>query len=151
MGVVFIQGVWGPHLIVVPTSCIVNWETELKRFLPGFKVRSKQASMLVDQNTDSQKITYLRFDPVNLYTFSAPTLLQTYSMNGYFRYDYQVMVILFMLDFCFRSAFSCLKRSLKYDEWVFCILGMIPGTGYFIYAIIDICFRGAFKLLKKYL
>ncbi|CAN0001554.1 unnamed protein product, partial [Ectocarpus fasciculatus] len=31
-------GVWGPHLIVVPTSCIVNWETELKRFLPGFKV-----------------------------------------------------------------------------------------------------------------
>ncbi|CAN0251806.1 unnamed protein product, partial [Hapterophycus canaliculatus] len=32
------QGVWGPHLIVVPTSCIVNWETELKRFLPGFKV-----------------------------------------------------------------------------------------------------------------
>lgn len=33
-----LQGVWGPHLIVVPTSCIVNWETELKRFLPGFKV-----------------------------------------------------------------------------------------------------------------
>ncbi|CAM9675842.1 unnamed protein product, partial [Ectocarpus sp. 12 AP-2014] len=32
------KGVWGPHLIVVPTSCIVNWETELKRFLPGFKV-----------------------------------------------------------------------------------------------------------------
>ena len=33
------KGVWGPHLIVVPTSCIVNWETELKRFLPGFKVK----------------------------------------------------------------------------------------------------------------
>ncbi|CAN0105157.1 unnamed protein product, partial [Discosporangium mesarthrocarpum] len=32
------KGIWGPHLIVVPTSCIVNWETELKRFLPGFKV-----------------------------------------------------------------------------------------------------------------
>ncbi|CAM9932044.1 unnamed protein product, partial [Phaeothamnion confervicola] len=31
------RGIWGPHLIVVPTSCIVNWEMELKRFLPGFK------------------------------------------------------------------------------------------------------------------
>jgi SNF2-related domain/HSA len=32
------KGIWGPHLIIVPTSCIVNWETELKRFCPGFKV-----------------------------------------------------------------------------------------------------------------
>lgn len=32
------HGIWGPHLIIVPTSCIVNWETELKRFCPGLKV-----------------------------------------------------------------------------------------------------------------
>jgi len=32
------RGVWGPHLIVVPTSVIVNWESELKRFCPAFKV-----------------------------------------------------------------------------------------------------------------
>jgi hypothetical protein len=32
------KGIWGPHLIVVPTSCMVNWETELKRFCPAFKV-----------------------------------------------------------------------------------------------------------------
>jgi SNF2 family DNA or RNA helicase len=32
------KGIWGPHLIIVPTSCIVNWETEFKRFCPGFKV-----------------------------------------------------------------------------------------------------------------
>lgn len=32
------KGIWGPHLIVVPTSCIVNWEVELKRFCPAFKV-----------------------------------------------------------------------------------------------------------------
>ncbi|SCU98496.1 LAFA_0G18294g1_1 [Lachancea sp. 'fantastica'] len=29
---------WGPHLIVVPTSVLLNWEMELKRFAPGFKV-----------------------------------------------------------------------------------------------------------------
>ena len=32
------KGIWGPHLVVVPTSVIINWEKELKRFCPGFKV-----------------------------------------------------------------------------------------------------------------
>jgi len=32
------KGIWGPHLIIVPTSCIVNWEMELKRFCPALKV-----------------------------------------------------------------------------------------------------------------
>ena len=30
--------VWGPHLIVVPTSVILNWEMEFKKFCPGFKI-----------------------------------------------------------------------------------------------------------------
>jgi SNF2 family DNA or RNA helicase len=28
----------GPHLIVVPTSVLKNWEMEFKKFLPGFKI-----------------------------------------------------------------------------------------------------------------
>ena len=31
------RGIWGPHLVVVPTSCIVNWETEFKKWCPIFK------------------------------------------------------------------------------------------------------------------
>lgn len=31
-------GVWGPHLVVVPTSVLENWETEFRKFLPGFRV-----------------------------------------------------------------------------------------------------------------
>ena len=31
-------GIWGPHLIVVPTSVMLNWERELKRWCPGLKV-----------------------------------------------------------------------------------------------------------------
>ena len=32
------HGVWGPHLIVVPTSVLLNWECELKRWCPALKV-----------------------------------------------------------------------------------------------------------------
>lgn len=32
------KGLWGPHLVVAPTSCLVNWESELKRFCPGLKI-----------------------------------------------------------------------------------------------------------------
>ncbi|WRT66592.1 uncharacterized protein IL334_003551 [Kwoniella shivajii] len=32
------KGIWGQHLIIVPTSVILNWEMEFKKFFPGMKV-----------------------------------------------------------------------------------------------------------------
>lgn len=37
--------VWGPHLVVVPTSVMLNWEMEIKKFCPGFKVLAYYGSI----------------------------------------------------------------------------------------------------------
>ncbi|KAK2710651.1 hypothetical protein QYM36_011990 [Artemia franciscana] len=32
------KGIWGPHLIIVPTSVMLNWEMECKKWCPSLKV-----------------------------------------------------------------------------------------------------------------
>uniref|UniRef100_A0A0G4HPX4 Uncharacterized protein n=1 Tax=Chromera velia CCMP2878 TaxID=1169474 RepID=A0A0G4HPX4_9ALVE len=32
------KGIWGPHLVIVPTSLVVNWEIEFKKWCPAFKI-----------------------------------------------------------------------------------------------------------------
>ena len=38
------RGIWGPHLIIVPTSVLLNWEMEFKKFCPAMKVMTYYGS-----------------------------------------------------------------------------------------------------------
>ncbi|KAM4606834.1 helicase SRCAP isoform 2-T3 [Discoglossus pictus] len=44
------RGNWGPHLIIVPTSVILNWEMELKRWCPSFKILTYYGSQKERKN-----------------------------------------------------------------------------------------------------
>jgi E1A-binding protein p400 len=40
-----VLGIWGPHLIVVPTSVMLNWEMEIKKWCPAFKILTYYGSL----------------------------------------------------------------------------------------------------------
>lgn len=47
LGLTFVcfSGIWGPHLIVVPTSVMLNWEMEIKKWCPAFKILTYYGSL----------------------------------------------------------------------------------------------------------
>lgn len=53
------RGIWGPHLIIVPTSVLLNWECELKKWCPALKILTYFGSLKERKQKRIVSISYL--------------------------------------------------------------------------------------------
>ncbi|KAH0841203.1 Helicase swr1 [Fonsecaea pedrosoi] len=80
--------VWGPHLIVVPTSVMLNWEMEFKKFLPGFKVLTYYGSL---EERKQKRRGWMADDSFNVCITSYQLVLQ--DANSFKRRRWHYMIL----------------------------------------------------------
>jgi helicase SWR1 len=80
--------VWGPHLIVVPTSVILNWEMEFKKFLPGFKILTYYGNL---EERKQKRRGWLADDSFNVCITSYQLVLQ--DANSFKRRRWHYMIL----------------------------------------------------------
>eukprot|EP01028_Stygiella_incarcerata_P003549 TRINITY_DN1726_c0_g1_i2.p1 TRINITY_DN1726_c0_g1~~TRINITY_DN1726_c0_g1_i2.p1 ORF type:complete len:1754 (+),score=553.98 TRINITY_DN1726_c0_g1_i2:303-5564(+) len=79
---------WGPHLIVVPSSVIVNWEMEFHRWLPGFKVVAYYGSI---KERKMKRSGWSRVDAFNVCITSYQLAMQDQSIFRRKKWNYLVL------------------------------------------------------------
>lgn len=67
------RGIWGPHLIVVPTSIVINWEMELKKWCPGLKVLTYFGSQ---KERKAKRVGWSKFNSFNVCITSYKLVVQ---------------------------------------------------------------------------
>lgn len=60
------RAIWGPHLIIVPTSVILNWEMEFKKWCPSLKILNYFGS--AKDRSEKRKVAF------GLYSISLPEI-----------------------------------------------------------------------------
>ena len=80
--------VWGPHLIVVPTSVMLNWEMEFKKFCPGFKVMTYYGT--IEERKQKRK-GWQNDDLWNVYITSYQLVLQDHQVFRRRSWHYMVL------------------------------------------------------------
>lgn len=80
--------IWGPHLIIVPTSVLVNWEMEIKKWAPGLKVLAYYGSM---QERRSKRRGWYSEDAFHVCIVSYTVVIQDMRLFRLKRWHYMVL------------------------------------------------------------
>ena len=82
------HGIWGPHLVVVPTSVLLNWELEFKRFFPGCKVLCYFGSQ---KERSLKRIGWTKDNTFHVVLVSYATVLQDAAMFRRKKWYYMIL------------------------------------------------------------
>ena len=82
------KGNWGPHLIIVPTTIIVNWEIEFKKWCPSFKILSYFGSQ---KERKIKRYGWFRPNSFHVCITSYKLVIQDYSIFKRKRWEYIVL------------------------------------------------------------
>ena len=83
-----VHEVWGPHLIVVPTSVMLNWEMEFKKFLPSFKILTYYGTQ---EERKQKRRGWMQEDSFNVCITSYQLVLQ--DANSFKRRRWHYMIL----------------------------------------------------------
>ena len=79
---------WGPHLIVVPTSVMLNWEMEIKKWCPGFKVMVYYGSQ---KERRMKRVGWTKQNAFHICITSYKLVIQDHSSFRRFRWQYFIL------------------------------------------------------------
>jgi len=80
--------IWGPHLIIVPTSVQLNWEMEFKKWAPGLKILCYYGSQ---KERKQKRVGWQTEDAFHVCIVSYTVVLQDYRMFRKKQWYYMVL------------------------------------------------------------
>lgn len=80
--------VWGPHLVIVPTSVMLNWEMEFKKWCPGFKILTYYGTQ---EERKRKRLGWANEDTWNVVITSYQLVLQDQQVFKRRRWHYMIL------------------------------------------------------------
>jgi helicase SWR1 len=80
--------VWGPHLVIVPTSVMLNWEMEFKKWCPGFKILTYYGTQ---EERKRKRLGWKQVDQWNVIITSYQLVLQDQQVFRRRKWHYMIL------------------------------------------------------------
>ncbi|KAJ3040915.1 swr1 complex component [Rhizophlyctis rosea] len=82
------KGVWGPHLIIVPTSVMLNWDREFKTWCPAFKLLTYYGTQLERQQ---KRVGWTKKDAFHVVITSYQLVIKDHAMFRRKKWEYLIL------------------------------------------------------------